>query len=158
MGRHQNSGTLQCVHLSVCLSVCTKWDNIKIYGCPMLIKMRVHYETLLGWIIRLILNECCHKRPDTWLQSVKQFQNKLRGPRQGPPTQQRVTNRFQSHVVVDLATFLSSLGESFGLGSIHGFRVFSQKQGQKYDTMRRNKITKVRPKSKTRRDDHRGEL
>ena len=39
MGRYQNSGMLQCVLL--CLSVCSKWDEIKILGCPILVKSRV---------------------------------------------------------------------------------------------------------------------
>ena len=41
MGRYQNSVTLECVRLSLCSSVCSKWDDIKILGCPMLVRMRV---------------------------------------------------------------------------------------------------------------------
>ena len=46
IGRYQNSETLWCVRLSVCLSVRTKWDDIKILGCPMLVKMRVYVREL----------------------------------------------------------------------------------------------------------------
>ena len=43
MGRYQNYRDIKCVRLSVCETVCPKWDNIKLLGYPVLIKLHVQH-------------------------------------------------------------------------------------------------------------------